>query len=59
MNKKTIVITSLITAIAVFVLATLFYLSPLGVVFVGKFSDSSVSKYYGKLIKIEELINSE
>lgn len=59
MNKKTIVITSIITAIAVFVLTTLFYLSPLGVVFVGRLSDSSVSKFYGKLIKIEKIIEDE
>lgn len=59
MNKKTIVITSIITAIAVFVLTTLFYLSPLGVVFVGRLSDSSVSNFYGKLIKIEKIIEDE
>ncbi len=56
MNKKVIVLTSLITAVAVFILSTLFYFSPLGSLFIGRFSDSASD--FIKLIKIENLIKN-
>ena len=57
-NKKVIIITSIVTAVAVFTLSALFFLSPLGIVLVGRLSDSAVGQSYGKLIKIEKIINS-
>lgn len=58
-NKKLIIITSIITAIAVFTISALFFISPMGLVFVGRLSDSSVSRNYGKFMKIEKMINND
>ena len=58
-NKKTIIITSAITAVAVFLLATIFYMSPFGSLLIGNMTDSPVRKNYGKLLRIESLVENE
>lgn len=59
MNKKTIIITSSITAVVVFLLTTLVFMSSYGIRFVGILSDNQITKNYGKLLKIDQIIEND
>ncbi len=57
MNKKVIVVTSVITAVISVILTSVFYFSSAGMHLVGMNVTSPVASNYGKLLKIEKYIN--
>jgi len=59
MNKKIIIITSSITAVVVILITSLIFMSPIGVRLVGCLSDSPITREYGKLLKIDRIIDEQ